>query len=121
MKLSSALDQGIDQLEAWLNRIAQPAATVPPAVHQDNQTKTQPTDAMRSRNVDSFLYRQDFKQRYDATLEGTAPRARQARRVEQKFNAYHQDGFEAFKRAPVELNPAAGSSRAFVRVGPALP
>src|SRR4051812_942198 len=113
VKLS--LDQGIDQLEAWLKRIEQPAAPVPPVVHQQNEQRTQ-TDPMRSRNFDSFLYRSDFRQRYDATVAGTAPRAEQAREVEQKFKAYHTDSFVAFKRAPVQLNPGELKQRAFIRV-----
>jgi hypothetical protein len=113
MKLS--LDQGLDQLESWLKRLEQPVAPVPPVVHEQTEQRTQ-TDPMRSRNVDSFLYRKDFKQRYEAAVEGTSPRAFQAREVEKKFNAYHQDSFVSFKRAPVELNPSELKQKAFIRV-----
>jgi hypothetical protein len=115
MKLS--LDQGLDQLEAWLNRLQAPATPPPQPVHEQNEVKkTSETDHMRSRNLDSFLYRKDFRQRYDATVEGTSPRAAQAREVEKKFNAYNQDSFVAFKRSPVELNPSELKQRAFIRV-----
>lgn len=63
--------------------------------------------------VDNFLASNDFKLQYEATMEGTSHRATQAKKVEQKFDAYFKDGFEAFKPAPVALK-ARDFQRVFI-------
>ena len=63
--------------------------------------------------VDTFLATKDFKAQYQAAMEGTSYRATEAKKVEQKFDAYFRDGFEAFKPAPVELK-ARDLQRVFI-------
>ena len=63
--------------------------------------------------VDNWLASKDFQAKYQAATEGTSYRATEAKKVEQKFESYFRDGFEAFKPAPVELK-ARDLQRVFI-------
>jgi hypothetical protein len=95
VRVGSALASGVVKVREFLDkldRLSTPVEEVPrlERFHQ-------------ARHADSFLHSQDFKARYEAAVEGTSHRAVEAKQVEKKFNAYFQDGFEAFVRAPVVI------------------
>jgi len=51
--------------------------------------------------VDNWLANQSFKAQYQAAVGGTSYRAVEAKAAVQKM--YHEDSFQAFKRAPVKI------------------
>ncbi len=100
MKVGKGLLDIVNRAQRLLERI-DVAPTEVQNVLQERRYRD--TFSNGSSQVDNWLASKDFKAQFQAATEGTSFRASEAKKVEQKFNTYFRDGFEAFKPAPVAL------------------
>lgn len=104
MKVGKGLLDVIHRAERLLERIDVAPQEVQQVVQQ---RRYRDTFSNGTNAVDDFLASNDFKQKYEAAIDGTSYRAGEAKKVERKFEAlFQKDSFEAFKRAPVTFKAA---------------
>src|SRR5437870_1335676 len=104
MKVGQGLLSVVQQATALLDRIHVPIDQVS-SVIQDRRYRDTFSNGRNA--VDNWLTSNDFKAKYDATVEGTSYRASEAQRVQKKFEPYfNTDTFSPFQRSPVTFKAA---------------